>query len=527
MRRLLVRSLALAVLAAWMFTLPVSAQTLRWSSRGDPLTMDPHAQNEGLTNSMNGQVYETLVQRDRNLALVPGLALSWQQTGPLAWRVKLRTGVKFQDGAPFTADDVVFSVQRAQQPTSLIKVYAASLGTAVAVDAQTVEFRLPRVDPVFLEHLSTVFMMNRAWCEQHKVQRPLDFKAKEESYAAFHADGTGPYRLVSRQPGIRTTYERNPQWWGRFQGNVQRIVFTPISNDATRLAALISGEIDFVIDPAPRDMPRLRHTAGVKVVDGPENRIIFIGMDQYRDQLLYGSVKDKNPFKDRRVRQAMYQAIDIETLKTKLMNGLAVPTGGLTASPKGAYNDPQLETRLPFDLKAARALMVAAGYPEGFQVTLDCPNNRYINDETICIALATMWSQIKVGVKVNAMPRSLYFPKGESFDTSLFMLGWGGAITDAETTLTPVFRSVGPQGVGTYNWGRVQDAAFDKLALASSTEVDPVKREALIKAALREYREQIHLLPLHRQMIPWAVRSNVDVVHRADNWLEVAEVRVR
>ncbi|MEO5735587.1 MAG: ABC transporter substrate-binding protein [Rubrivivax sp.] len=517
----------LSLMLAIVGTTAACAQTLRWASQGDPLTMDPHAQNEGLTNSMNGQVYEKLVKRDRQLNLRPGLALSWQQVSPLLWRFKLRQGVRFHDGSPMTADDVVFSVQRAQQPTALIKVYAQALGTAVAVDAETVEFRLPRVNPIFLQHLDSVFVMSRAWCEQHKVLRPLDFKGNEESYASFNTNGTGPFQLVQRQPGIRTTYKRNPNWWGRFEGNVQQITFTPIGNDATRLAALVSGEIDFVLDPAPRDIPRLRNTAGVKVVEGPENRIVYIGMDQHRDQLLYGSVKNKNPFKDLRVRQAMFQSVDIETLKTKLMNGLSVPTGGLTPSPSGAYNDPTLETRLPFDLQKARALMAEAGYPDGFEVTLDCPNNRYINDEEICIALATMWSQIKLRVRVNAMPRTTYFPRAEQFDTSLYMLGWGGAVTDAETTLTPVMRSVGEQGVGTYNWGRVSNATFDALASASSTEADPAKRQALVKSALREYRAQMHLLPLHRQMIPWAVRSNVDVVHRADNWFEVAWVTLR
>jgi peptide/nickel transport system substrate-binding protein len=302
---------------------------------------------------------------------------------------------------------------------------------------------------------------------------------------------------------------------------VQEVVFTPIGSDPTRTAALVSGELDFVLDPAPRDIPRLRNTAGVKIIDGPENRLVFIGMDQLRDKLLYGNVPgDKNPFKDVRVRRALYHAIDIETLRTKLMNGQSVPTGGLTPSPLGSYQDPEIEKRLPFDLARARALMAEAGYPEGFEVTLDCPNNRYINDEEICLALAAMWAQVKVKVKVNGMPRATYFPKTEKHDTSMYMLGWGGAITDAEVIFTPVLRGPGDKGVGYYNWGRVRNEKFDALAAQSSGEPDPKKREELIKAALREYKEQAHILPLHRQVIPWAARSNVSVVHRPDNWLE-------
>jgi peptide/nickel transport system substrate-binding protein len=502
------------------------AQTLRWASQGDAQTMDPHSQNEGLTNMINGQVYEYLIRRDRQLNFMPALATEWAQTGPLTWRFKLRPDVKFHDGSSFSADDVVFSVNRAKELTSQINVYANAVGTPVALDPLTVEFRMNKVNPVFLQHLGSLWIMSKSWAERHRVLKPLDFKNKEESHASFHTNGTGPFMLVSRQPGIKTTYRRNPNWWGRFEGNVQEIVYTPISNDATRLAALVSGEIDFVLDPAPRDVPRLRNTQGVKVVDGPENRVVFIGMDQHRDELLYGSVKNRNPFKDVRVRRAMYHAVDIETMKTKLMNSQSVPTGGMTPSPLAYFNDPEIEKRAPFDLALARRLMAEAGYADGFDVTLDCPNNRYVNDEEICIALAGMWAQIKVRIKVNAMPRTTYFPKLEKYDTSLYMLGWGGAVTDAETTLTPVMRNPSDRGVGLYNYGRSRNDRFDALAAQSSVEADPRKREELIKAALREWKEQAHTIPLHRQVIPWAARSNVNVVHRPDNWLEVPWVTV-
>ena len=522
---------AALALAALLAAPPAPAQTLRWAGQGDSLTMDPHAQNEGVTNNLNGMVYERLVKRDRQLAIVPALATGWQQTSPLVWRLPLRAGVKFHDGSPLTVEDVVFSVQRAQLPTSNFNVYALALGTPVAVDAHTVEFHLASVNPVFLQHLDTIFIMNKAWCEQHKVQRPIDLKKNEESYASFNANGTGPFVLTGRQPNARTSFKRHAAWWGdaagQRSGNVQAIVFSPIANDATRLAALVSGEIDFVLDPAPRDVPRLRNTAGVKVVEGPENRIIFIGMDQQRDELLYGSVKTKNPFKDLRVRQALYQAIDIQTIKTKLMNGLSLPTGSVMPSLLAQFSDMQYETRLPYDMARARALMAEAGYADGFEVTLDCPNNRYINDEAICTALAAMWSQLKVKIKVNAQPRALWFPKMEKFDTSMYLLGWGGAVTDAETTFTPVLRTLGERGVGLYNWGRVRNDKFDALAAASSVEPDAKKREQLIRAALAEYLAQSHLLPLHRQVIPWAMRSNVEVVHRADNWLEVTWVTLR
>jgi peptide/nickel transport system substrate-binding protein len=518
----------LAAAALLLAALPLSAQTLRWASQGDLQTLDPHSQNESLTNSLNGQVYETLVNRGKQLEIVPVLATEWQQSGPTTWRLKLRPNVRFHGGEAFGADDVLFSVQRAAAGSSDLKVYALALGEPRKIDALTVEFRLPQVNPIFLQHLTTIQMMSKAWSEKHGITRPLDFKAKEESHASLNANGTGPFVLVSRQPDVKTVYRRNPNWWGKAEGNLQEVVYTPIKSDATRLAALISGEIDLVLDPAPQDVPRLRNTPGVKVMDGPENRIVFIGMDQGRDKLLYGRVDgDRNPFKDPRVRRALYQAIDVETIKAKLMRGQSLPTGGLTPSPLGAFNDPALETRLPYDVAAARKLMQEAGYGNGFEVTLDCPNNRYINDEEICLALAAMWAQLNVKIKVNAMPRSNYFPKVQKFDTSMYMLGWGGSITDAEIVLTPVYRSRGEGGIGAWNFGGVSNAKFDELAAASSREPDVKKREGLIKAALAEYRTQAHVIPLHRQVIPWGMRANVSAVHRPDNWLEWQWISVK
>jgi peptide/nickel transport system substrate-binding protein len=503
------------------------AQTLRWSTQGDLLVLDPHSQNENLTNSMNGQVYEFLVRRDKKMQVEGALAIEWAQVSPTLWRIKLRPGVRFHDGTAFTAEDVVFSVNRAKDETSPFRSFALGLGEPKAVDASTVEFSLKQYNPIFLEHASRIFIMSKAWSEKHSVGRPLDFRNREAKFTVLNANGTGPYMLVSRQPDARTVYRRNPNYWGKFDGNVQEVIYTPIKNDASRTAALISGSVDFLLDPAPQDVNRIRTGEGTKVVEGSEIRVLFIGMDQARDELLYSSVKGKNPFKDVRVRRALYQAVDIELIRSKLMRGMALPTGAINPSPLGNYNDPEIERRLPFDLQKARELMAHAGYAQGFEVTLDCSNNRYINDEEICVALSVMWAQIGVKVKVNAMPSTLFFTKGDKLDTSMYMLGWGGSITDAETTITPILRSRGPGGTGTFNWGSVSNAKIEELGAASSKEADPAKREQLIKAVFREHNEQVHHIPLHRQVIPWAMRNNVDVEHRPDNWLEWRWIIVR
>ena len=520
------RTLAVGVVLGLVFTMP-GAQTLRWASQGDVLTMDPHAQNELLTNSVNGQVYETLVQRDPKLAIIAALATEWEQATPTLWRVKLRPGVKFHDGAAFTADDVVFSVRRASDASSGIRSYGLAMGEPRKVDDLTVEFVLKAPNPIFLQHASLVFIMNKAWSEKNKSEKPQDFKNKEDKFAAMNANGTGPFMLVSREPDVKTAFRRNPNWWGKMSGNLQEVVYQPIKSGATRTAALVSGQLDFVLDPAPQDLQRLRTHEATKVLDGPENRALFIGMDQARDELIGGNLKGKNPFKDVRVRQALYHAVDIESIRRSLMRGQSQPTGSILPSTLGSYNDPEFEKRLPFDVARARALLAEAGYPQGFEVQLDCPNNRYINDENICVALAAMWSQIGVKAKLNAQPRATYFPKLEKLDTSLYMLGWGGAITDAETTLTPIMRNRGEGGVGNFNVGNYKNARLDELAAASSVEADPVKREQLVKAALREHNQQVHHIPLHRQVIPWAMRKGVDAVHRADNWLEWAWITAK
>jgi peptide/nickel transport system substrate-binding protein len=512
MRRVLLAALAAAALLG-----AAEAETLRWASQGDPQTADPHSQNELLTNLFSQQVHDTLVLRDKDLKIVPGLATSWTQNG-LVWRFSLRKGVKFHDGTPFTADDVVFSFERASQPTSQIRQYAIPVGKPRKIDDYTVEFVQDKPNPITLEHVYAIFIMSKTWAEKHKVEKPLDYKNKEETYASRNAMGTGPFMLVSREPGVKTVLRKNPNWWGKFLGNVDEIVYTPVSSDATRVAALLSGQVDFILDPPPQDLARLRNTPGVKVVDGMENRVVFLGFDQHRDELLYSNVKGKNPFKDVRVRRAVYQAIDIDALKARTMRGAALPTGGIT--PSILASNPVAEKRLPFDLKQAKQLLTEAGYPNGFEVGLDCPNNRYINDEEICLAVAAMLAKVDIKVKVTALPRATYFPKIEKLDTSFYMLGWGGAVTDAQTTLDPVLRSYDPgTGKGFFNYGRYSNPKLDALIDAAAVELNVDKRKELIREALAEHNANVHHVPLHRQVIPWAMRSNVHVIHRADNWL--------
>jgi peptide/nickel transport system substrate-binding protein len=507
-----------------LFCIGAEARPFRWTSQGDAQTIEPHAHNELFTSSITGQMYETLVHRDKQLRIVPVLATEWLQVDPLTWRFTLRKGAQFHDGRRFTAEDVVFSIERALQPTSRIRVYAQALGKASRIDDYTVEFKLEEPNPILLEHVSLVEIMSKGWCETHKVERPPDLSAKQDSYASRNANGTGPYRLKSREPDVKTVMVRNWNWWGSHEGNVTEVTYVPINSDATRVAALLSGAIDMVLDPPPQDMARLRNQPGIKVIEGAENRIIFFGFDQSRDELLYSDVKGRNPFKDRRVREAIYRAINVEALKRVTMRGQALPTGGITPSILGST--PEAEQRLPYDPGRAKHLLAEAGYAEGFGFTLDCPNNRYINDEEICIAVAAMLAKIGLRVKVHTRPRAIHASRMMKRDTSAYMLGWGGAITDAQTTLTPVLRSPDGRGAGDYNWGGYVNPKLDALIDAARVESEPMRRKQIIAQALAEHNAQIHHVPLHRQVIPWAMRDNVRVVHRPDNWLETRWVHV-
>jgi len=525
MRRFAIAALlAAGVLAAGP---AVHAKTLRWASQGDFLTMDPHAQNESLNNTAAAYIYEPLLTYDEKFELVPALATTWTRDGNLLWKFNLRKGVKFHDGTPFTADDVVFTIERAMSPTSNFRVYTTGIQGARKIDDHTVLIYTTVPNPVLLRQLTELRIMSRAWSEKNKVTRPQDFVKKEETHAARNANGTGPYILKSREVDVRTVFIENPNWWNKAgkKGNVTEVVYTPVKSESTRTAALLSGELDFVLDPAPQDIARMKQNANIKVVEGSETRTIFIGLDQFRDELQYSNVKGKNPFKDVRVRQALYHAIDIEGIKRAVMRGLSDPTGAIIAPQVNGWTK-EAHQRLPYAVDTSRKLLADAGYPNGFEFTLDCPNNRYINDEDICKAVVSMWARIGLKVNLNAMPRATYFAKIQKFDTSAYLLGWGVPTFDALYSLQSLAMTVGKEGDGNFNLGRVSNPEFDKLVTAMKSEVDVKKRNDIIARALMMHNQQVMHIPLHNQVIPWAMRKNVTVVHRADNRLEASWVRI-
>ncbi|MBK6863156.1 MAG: ABC transporter substrate-binding protein [Ideonella sp.] len=493
-----------------------AAATLCVANQGDALSMDPHSLNESLQLSFTGNIYEPLVARGKQLELAPGLATSWKMVSPTVWRFELRKGVTFHDGTPFTADDVVFTFKRAAADGSDMKSYTAPIKEVRKVGDAAVEIETAAPFPILPDTLSTLYIMSRKWCEDNKATVPVDRRKGVENTASFKANGTGPYRLKERQPGSKTVVVRNPRYWGPVEGNADEVIFTPIGNDATRVAALLSGEID-LMEPAPlQDVERLRASPNLKVMQGPELRTIFLGMDQKRDELLHSNVKGKNPFKDKRVRKAFYQAIDIETIKSRVMRGAATPTA-LMVAPGIKGFVPELNKRLPYDPDGAKKLLAEAGYPNGFEVGMNCPNDRYVNDGKICEAVAANLARIGVKVNLQTESKGTYFPKILRRDTSFYLLGWTPGTYDSHNALIGVMASPADKGQGQFNLGSYSNPRLDELTLKVQGETDQAKRNAMIREAFELHAADVGHIPLHQQALAWAMKKNVELVQLADN----------
>ena len=502
------------LLLAASCTFGAHARTLRYATQDEPQTLDPHSASLAVTTRLLSNVYEGLVGRDKDFRLVPWLAESWSQPDSRTWRFRLRPNVRFHDGAPFTADDVVFSMERVLSANSQLKSTVQGVASAKKIDDLTVDLIMKEPNPVLLNHLFSFRIMNKAWATRNNALTPQNYRDKEDTFASRHANGTGPFMIKERQTDVRTVLVANPQWWNNAsaeKGNVTEVILLPIKSNATRAAALLSGEVDFVNDPPPQDIARLKTGADVKVVESPEQRVQYLAFDVHRDELLYSSVKKKNPFKDVRVRRAIAHAIDVEAIRSKVMRNLSMPIGSIvTATEQGYARDADI--RLPLDREKARKLLADAGYPGGFDITLDCGNNQPAAD--ICQAIPPMLAQIGIKVAPNIVPTTNYFGKLQRLDTSFYLLSWGTPTSDALYTLqftlhTPINDS---SGSGDGNYGRHTNPKFDYLVDKARIENDLVKRDALIRDALLILKDDLPILPLHQSIIPWAMRKKVTAV---------------
>ncbi len=504
-------------LAALTVAAVSQAATLRIAGANDILTFDPQGQNHQTTLAYQQLVYESLVRYDEKFQVEPSLATSWTFVSPTQLRFELRKNVKFHDGAPFTADDVVFSITRTMTPPSNLTSSVQSVKEVKKVDDHTVDLILNGPSPVVLRELVEARIMNKAWAEKNNAVKAQDYKSKEESYAARNANGTGPFILEAWQPDTKTTLKKNPDWWDTPKGNIDEVVFTPIKSAATRSAALISGQVDFVVDPPVQDLERIKRNPDINLVEGAENRTIFLGFDQFRDEL--PGVSGKNPLKDKRVRQALYQAVDIAAIEKTVMRGLGKSTGTMISPMVHGWTQELGARASKYDVEAAKKLLADAGYPNGFELTLDCPNDRYVNDEAICQAITAMWTRAGIKARLQTNPMSIHAAKIQRFESSAYMLGWGVATFDALYSLDSLISTVDPKGgaSGNFNCGRMSNPHVDSLIEKIKVEMDAPKRDALIHEALQIVKDDYNYLPLHDQIRPWAMRKGVTTLHRADD----------
>jgi peptide/nickel transport system substrate-binding protein len=482
---------------------------LRVASAFDPQTMDPHAIALLYHSRVVHQVYESLVGRDERFQLEPALALSWQMPTSTTWRLRLRPGVSFHDGAPFTADDAVFSLERALTPPSQRSFQLKGVIAIKKLDTHLIEIQLEAPDAVLPQKLQYVAMMNKAWCDKHGLQKPQDFNGKQETYGVRNANGTGPLRLDRYEPDVRTVLKRNAAWWGwadHRTGNLDGVSFITIKSDATRLAALASGEVDLVLDPPYQDITRLKADSRLTVMQTGDIGQQYLAFDQARDEL----------------QDSDYHALNMPLIIDKVLRGQAQPTGAFL-SPLVDGVPAELDKRLPYDPARSRLLLGEAGYPNGFAVTLDCVNVAW--REAVCQAVAAMLTQVGIRASLRSSPTNQFFPKLSQGTASFAEFGWS-ATPDAWASLVGLFRTYDKSGLGTFNAGRYSNPKLDVLIDQIRTEPNLTRRRALVTTVLRLVADDLPLVPLYRRTLNWAMSKRVQAVQWPNDTMELRWVKV-
>jgi peptide/nickel transport system substrate-binding protein len=518
----------LAVLA---LALPLAAlaqgKVLRFASAFDPQSMDPHALALLYQTRVVTQVYEGLVNRARDYKLEPSLATEWSMVNPTTWRFKLRQGVKFHDGAAFTADDAVFSIERALDKASQRKNQMLGITGAKKVDASTIDIVTSAPDAVLPEKLYLIAMMSKPWAEKNNVVKPQDYNAKQETFAVRNANGTGPFVLQRYEADVRTTLKAHPAWWGRGTqqgpGNVDEVQYQVIQSDATRLAALQSGQVDFVIDPPFQDLARLKSDKSLKVSEADDIGTQYFAFNQHSAELPGSDLKGKNPFKDLRVRRAVQLAIDVELIVRQVLRGEGTVTGSFVSPLVGGYLA-EFEPRPKADPAAARALLKEAGYENGFSLQMDCVNVAW--RASVCQAAASMLEKVGIRASLVTSPSSIFFPKLSQATGTLVEFGWS-ANPDPWGMLQSLVRSNDGLTAGAFNAGRYSNPKLDALIDGIRVEPNLARRNAMVGEALRILNAELPILPLYRRQHNWVMRPNVEAVHWPNDVLELRFVTIR
>jgi peptide/nickel transport system substrate-binding protein len=509
--------------AAFLFTAAITstieARTLRWVRAGDAVTLDPHAVDDPLTRGLNRQIYETLLTRNPKGELVGELAASWRTTpfDASTWEFKLRPGVKFHNGAALTADDVVFSLQRAMAPPSELRTLLSSVERVAKVDELTVRVKTRGQNPTVLNHLAQIFILNRAWAEANGAGQPPDVRGGPEGFAARNANGTGPFVLASREPGLKTVLRRNEQYWdkGFAPLEAEEVVFTPIRSGAARIAGLISGEIDVVQDVPVEDVDRLKSARNVMVVTAPQNATVFLGFDVGQDPS-----GPRNPFADKRVRQAVNFAVD-RTLLQQIMRGQAMPAGLLVPSTANGWR-PDLDRPPAPDPARAKALLAEAGYPEGFSTALHCRGDSVIGAETVCAETAGRLARIGIVATLVTQPSaslSALLAKTPP-EPKFYLAAWTAATLDSEAAFATLYHTKDAR-YGGANASRFSNPELDRKIESLPAVNDPAKRAAAVAEIWAAAQDEALYIPLYHPTLAYATRSGVEIPADPENQLRL------
>jgi peptide/nickel transport system substrate-binding protein len=507
------------------FASAAGAQELRIGLAAEPTAMDPHYHNLSPNNSLLSHIFESLVGQDERQRLVPELAESWRTIDPLTWEFKLRRNVKFHDGTPFTADDVIFSYERApnvENSPSSFGIYVKGK-TVTKVDDYTIHIKTAAPYPLMPQDLSTIFIISRKHGQGAKTPDYNSGKA---------AIGTGTYRFVEYTPGNRIVLQRYDQHWGK-KPVWQRVTFRAIKSAPSRVAALLAGDIDFMEEVPATDMEQLKKEPKVTVAQVVSNRIIYLHLDHFRDDSPFVRAKDggpiKNPLRDVRVRRAISMSIDRDAIVSRVMEGVAIKAGQLL--PEGFFGvSPKLKP-VAYDPAGAKKLLAQAGVPNGFRLTIHSPNDRYPNDAKIAEAVGQMLSRNGIDTQVVTMTQGVFFrdastgspEKGPKF--SFILVGWGSGTGEASSPLKSLLATFDrDKGMGASNRGRYSNPQVDKLINDALATVDDSKRAALLAQATEVAIEDVGIIPLHYQVNTWAMRKGFGYKPRTDEYTLATEV---
>ncbi|MDO5620346.1 MAG: ABC transporter substrate-binding protein [Paracoccus sp. (in: a-proteobacteria)] len=526
----------LAAATALALVMPAAAADLRVGVAAEPSSADPHFHNIGTNNQLRRSVFESLVDTDATQALLPGLAESWEAVDDTTWRFNLRKGVKFSDGSDFDAWDVVYTVCRipnvADSPSPFTTYTKAAIGFEVP-DPHTLIVKTAEPYPLLPTEFSTWGIIS---AKANGVTGPIDFSPEGCGDLAYPttqdfndgkaAVGTGPFLMTAYRRGEGITLERNPDYWGE-AAPWDKVTIRPLTADGPRVAALLAGDVDLIENPPLQDLARLEATDGVDVVQGISNRVIYLHMDSDRDQTPMVRGTDANPLKDPRVRQALSLAIDRQAIVDRIMQGVAVPAGELL--PAGMFGA-HAEGEMPAPAaNAARAqeLLTEAGYPDGFQITLATPNDRYINDAQVSQAIAQMWSRVGVATDIDASTSATFFSRRNNLEFSAYLAGWGSGTGEMSSPLKALVATHDPaKGYGGANGGRFSNPEFDAgLTRALNTVDDDARAQMLRDLSTQAMTVDYAVLPIHFEVSPWAMRSTVTYVPRVDQYTLPYDIR--